>query len=40
MIESAERPLVSLERAKGRGPYMARLAMYGDGKIEIAGELP
>src|SRR5262249_41246108 len=40
MIESAERPLVSLERAKGCGPDMARLAMYGDGKIEIARELP
>src|SRR5215813_3053443 len=40
MVESAERALISLERTKGRGPYMARLAMYGDGKIEIAGKLP
>ena len=40
MIESAERPLVSLERTKGRGPDMARLAMDRDGKIEIAGKLP
>src|SRR5262249_53261188 len=40
MVESAERPLISLERTKGRGPYMARLAMYRDRKIEIAGKLP